>query len=116
MTGRPTRRSVTANDKLVLALPKGRILKAITPLLTRVGIEPEDAFFDEDSRQLQIATRDPQLDIKRVRSFHTATFLTFLPAHLDSPRHRVLMEFYPPNIYPHIHTHVAHLHIPFPAP
>src|SRR3546814_3548775 len=69
MTGRPTRRSVTANDKLVLALPKGRILKAITPLLTRAGIEPEDAFFDEDSRQLQFATRDPQLDIIRVRSF-----------------------------------------------
>ena len=57
---------MTANEKLVLALPKGRILKAITPLLTRAGIEPEDAFFDEDARQLQFATRDPELDIIRV--------------------------------------------------
>src|SRR3546814_11400980 len=81
MTGRPTRRSVTANDKLVLALPKGRILKAITPLLTRAGIEPEDGFFDEDSRPLQFATRDPPLDIIRFRSFAPATLPPFGAAH-----------------------------------
>src|SRR3546814_1388918 len=105
MTGRPTRRSVTANDKLVLALPKGRILKAITPLLTRAGIEPEDAFFDEDSRQLQFATRDPQLDIIRVRSFDTATFLAFGAAHLGVSGSDVLMEFDHPEIYAPVDLH-----------
>ena len=82
---------MSANEKLVLALPKGRILKAITPLLTRAGIEPEDAFFDEDAWQLQFATRDPELDIIRVRSFDTATFLAFGAAHLAVSCSDVLM-------------------------
>jgi len=34
------------NDvKLVLALPKGRILKQVLPVLARAGLEPEAAFF-----------------------------------------------------------------------
>ena len=76
---------MNSNEKLILALPKGRILKAIVPILQRAAIEPEDAFFDEDSRQLQFATHDPNLDIIRVRSFDTATFLAFGAAHLRCP-------------------------------
>ena len=45
-----------ANDNLVLALPKGRILTEVLPLLRRAGIEPEAEFADEDSRQLRFAT------------------------------------------------------------
>ena len=48
--------SVLANEPLVLALPKGRILKEVRPLLDRVGIVPEPAFDDENSRQLRFAT------------------------------------------------------------
>ena len=107
---------MTANEKLVLALPKGRILKAITPLLDRAGIEPEDAFFDEDSRQLQFATRDPQLDIIRVRSFDTATFLAFGAAHLAVSGSDVLMEFDHPEIYAPVNLHVGHCHLAVAAP
>ena len=33
-----------ANDKLIFALPKGRILSDVMPLVNKVGIEPEAAF------------------------------------------------------------------------
>jgi len=107
---------VTANEKLILALPKGRILKAITPLLQRAGIEPEDAFFDEDARQLQFATRDPDLDIIRVRSFDTATFLAFGAAHLAVSGSDVLMEFAHPEIYAPVDLGVGHCHLAVAAP
>jgi ATP phosphoribosyltransferase len=107
---------VSANEKLVLALPKGRILKAITPLLTRAGIEPEDAFFDEDARQLQFTTRDPELDIIRVRSFDTATFLAFGAAHLAVSGSDVLMEFDHPEIYAPVDLNVGHCHLAVAAP
>ncbi len=107
---------MSANEKLVLALPKGRILKAITPLLTRAGIEPEDAFFDEDARQLQFATRDPELDIIRVRSFDTATFLAFGAAHLAVSGSDVLMEFDHPEIYAPVDLNVGHCHLAVAAP
>ena len=41
------------NEKLVLALPKGRILKSVVPLLARTGIFIEPEFDDEESRQLR---------------------------------------------------------------
>ncbi len=107
---------MSANEKLVLALPKGRILKAITPLLTRAGIEPEDALFDEDARQLQFATRDPELDIIRVRSFDTATFLAFGAAHLAVSGSDVLMEFDHPEIYAPVDLNVGHCHLAVAAP
>ena len=88
-----------ANDKLVLALPKGRILKELGPVLARAGVRPEPAFADEEARQLRFATDDPNLDIIRVRSFDVATFVAFGAAHLGVAGNDVLMEFDYPEIY-----------------
>src|SRR3546814_5340198 len=71
----------TKDDKLVLALPKGRILGEVMPILARAGVEPEPAFDDPDSRQLRFATSDPRLEIVRVRAFDVATFVAFGAAH-----------------------------------
>lgn len=89
----------TANEKIVLALPKGRILKEVMPLVRRAGIEPEPAFDNEDARQLRFATNRPDIDIIRVRSFDVATFVAFGAAHLGVAGNDVLMEFDFPEIY-----------------
>ena len=65
------------NEKLILALPKGRILKEASPLLARAGIHPKAAFSDPDSRLLRFTTNHADLDIIRVRSFDVATFVAF---------------------------------------
>ena len=65
--------SSEANEKLILALPKGRILNEAAPLFARAGIEPEAAFADPDARQLRFTTNHADLDIIRVRSFDVAT-------------------------------------------
>ena len=90
---------VSANQALMLALPKGRILRELTPLMGRAGIEPEPAFADEGARQLRFATNDPGLEIIRVRSFDVATFVAFGAAHLGVAGNDVLMEFDYPEIY-----------------
>ena len=69
--------SSEANEKLILALPKGRIFKEAVPLFARAGIEPESAFADPDARQLRFTTNHDDLDIIRVRSFDVATFVAF---------------------------------------
>jgi ATP phosphoribosyltransferase len=89
----------SADEALVLALPKGRILRELTPLLGRAGIEPESAFGDEGARQLRFATNHPGLDIIRVRSFDVATFVAFGAAHLGVAGNDVLMEFDYPELY-----------------
>ena len=86
-------------EKLVLALPRGRILADVTPLLRRAGVEPEAAFEDPNSRRLRFATKRGDVDIVRVRSFDIATFVAFGAAHLGVAGNDVLMEFDSPEIY-----------------
>ena len=88
-----------AEEKLVIALPKGRILDEAMPLVRAAGIEPEPAFDDPKSRLLRFATNYPHIDIIRVRSFDVATFVAFGAAHLGIAGNDVLMEFDYPEIY-----------------
>jgi ATP phosphoribosyltransferase len=90
---------VSANEALVLALPKGRILPELVPLMGRAGIEPEPAFADEGARRLRFATNEPGLEIIRVRSFDVATFVAFGAAHLGVAGNDILMEFDYPELY-----------------
>ena len=42
--------------KIIMAVPKGRILNELNPLLKKTGIIPEDDFFSKDSRKLMFET------------------------------------------------------------
>jgi ATP phosphoribosyltransferase len=95
------------NETLVLALPKGRILEEVMPVLARARIVIENAFDDPDSRQLRFKTSDPALDVIRVRNFDVATFVAFGAAHLGVAGNDVLMEFDYPEIYVPLDLHVG---------
>ncbi|WP_297370248.1 ATP phosphoribosyltransferase [Acidocella sp.] len=84
---------------IVLALPKGRILKEAGPLLARAGITPEADYADESSRKLRFATSTPGVDVIRVRSFDVATFVAFGGAEIGICGGDVLMEFDYPEVY-----------------
>ena len=84
---------------IILALPKGRILKECTPLLARAGIIPGAGYDDEDSRHLRFPTNDPMLDVVRVRSFDVATFVAFGAAEIGICGSDVLAEFDYDEIY-----------------
>jgi ATP phosphoribosyltransferase len=99
---------VLPNEKLVLALPKGRILEDVMPLVKRVGIVPEAAFDEGSSRKLRFATNYPELDIVRVRSFDVATFVAFGAAHFGVAGRDVLMEFDSAEIYAPVDLNIGH--------
>ena len=85
--------------KLVLALPKGRILKEVMPILNSAGIVVEKDFDNIDSRALRFTTSDPNLDIIRVRPFDVATFVAFGAADFGICGNDVSMEFDYPELY-----------------
>ncbi|MBW8267948.1 ATP phosphoribosyltransferase [Caldovatus aquaticus] len=84
---------------LVLAVPKGRILSELAPLLARAGIRPAPDYADENSRRLRFPTDDPALDVVRVRSFDVATFVAHGAAQIGVCGADVLMEFDYDQIY-----------------
>ena len=79
--------------ELIIALPKGRILREALPVLARAGIVPEPAFSDEDSRALKFATNLDGVSLIRVRAFDVATFVAFGAAQMGIAGNDVLMEF-----------------------
>ncbi|NQZ15052.1 MAG: ATP phosphoribosyltransferase [Alphaproteobacteria bacterium] len=81
------------DEKLILAVPKGRILDELLPLLNKCGIEPEAAFSDSKSRLLRFKTNIENLDIIRVRAFDVATFTAFGAAHMGVVGSDVIDEF-----------------------
>ena len=98
---------MTDQKKWVLALPKGRILDEVLPILEKAGLTPEDAFFDKKDRRLRFATNHPDLDIIRVRSFDVATFVAHGAAQMGVAGSDVLMEFDHPEIYAPIDLNIG---------
>jgi ATP phosphoribosyltransferase len=86
--------------KILFALPKGRILEELTPLLAKADIIPEADFFSESSRKLVFTTNRPNLDLVKVRSFDVATFVKFGAADLGICGLDVLQEFPSAEIFP----------------
>ena len=104
------------SEKLVMALPNGRILGEVMPLLRRIGIEPEAEFDDPKTRKLRFTTSEPGLDFIRVRSFDVATFVAFGAAQLGVAGNDVLMEFDYSEIYAPLDLDIGHCRMMVAAP
>lgn len=104
------------SDPLILAVPKGRILKELLPLMVACDLVPEDAFFDASCRQLRFTTNHANLDIIRVRSFDVATFVAFGAAQLGVVGRDVILEFDYPEIYAPIDLDIGHCRVCVAAP
>jgi ATP phosphoribosyltransferase len=99
------------DDPMVLALPKGRILKEVMPIIRAAGIEPEPDFDDPKSRKLTFDTNHANLKIIRVRSFDVATFVAFGAAEIGVAGNDVLLEFDYPEIYAPLDLDIGHCRI-----
>ena len=86
-------------NKIIMALPKGRILKELVPLLQKAEIKPEEEFFNPNSRKLLFTTNQNKLLIIKVRSFDVATFVALGAAQIGVAGDDVINEFNYEEIY-----------------
>jgi ATP phosphoribosyltransferase len=105
------------SEKIIMAVPKGRVLGEVLEVLRAVGIVPEPAFEDPKSRQLRFTTGVAAIDLIRVRSFDVATFVAFGAAQMGVAGNDVLMEFDYSEIYAPLDLGigVCHLSVAEPA-
>ena len=82
-----------------MALPKGRILNELIPLLQKAEIVPEEDFFRTSSRKLLFNTNQKNLLIIKVRSFDVATFVALGAAQVGVAGDDVINEFNYDEIY-----------------
>jgi len=103
-------------EPIIIAVPKGRILSEALPLLARVGIVPEAAFSDENSRALRFATNQPDVGLIRVRAFDVATFVAHGAASLGIVGSDVLMEFAYSELYAPVDLRIGHCRLSVAEP
>jgi ATP phosphoribosyltransferase len=103
-------------DKLILAVPKGRILKELKPLMKKAGLEPNADFFDEESRALRFGTNHKNLDLIRVRSFDVPTFVAYGAAHIGIAGSDVLEEFNYSELYSPVDLNIGHCRLSVAQP
>jgi ATP phosphoribosyltransferase len=103
-------------EPIIIAVPKGRILKEVMPLFAHAGIVPEPAFADEDSRALRFATNRPDIGLIRVRAFDVATFVAHGAAQLGIVGSDVLMEFDYSELYAPVDLGIGHCRISVAEP
>jgi ATP phosphoribosyltransferase len=101
---------------VIIAVPKGRILGEVAPLLAAAGVRPEPAFFDEDARALRFSTDDPALALIRVRAFDAATFVAHGAAQLGIVGSDVLAEFAYPELYAPVDLGIGHCRLSVAVP
>ncbi|MCC3861167.1 ATP phosphoribosyltransferase [Emcibacteraceae bacterium Y4] len=95
-------------EPMIMALPKGRILEEVMPIIRAAGIEPEADFDNPKSRKLTFDTNHDHLKIIRVRSFDVATFVAFGAAQIGVAGNDVLLEFDYPEIYAPLDLDIGH--------
>jgi ATP phosphoribosyltransferase len=101
---------------LILAVPKGRILSELGPVLAGAGIIPAPDCMDEDSRRLRFETNHPGLDMVRVRPFDVATFVAHGAAQIGVCGADVLMEFDYDQIYAPLDLGIARCRVSVAEP
>src|SRR5919201_5015674 len=95
-------------EPVIIAIPKGRILQEVLPLLARTGIMPVPAFADEDSRALRFETNRPDISLIRVRAFDVATFVAHGAAQIGIVGSDVLLEFDYSELYAPVDLDIGH--------
>ena len=101
---------------LIIAVPKGRILGEVLPLMARAGIVPERGFSDEDDRRLRFSTNRDDIGLIRVRAFDVATFVAHGAAQLGVVGSDVVDEFAYPELYAPVDLNIGHCRISVAQP
>src|SRR5579863_32172 len=101
---------------LTFAVPKGRILDEVLPLMGRAGVVPEAEFHDKNSRALSFACENNDMRIIRVRAFDVATFVAHGAAQAGIVGSDVVEEFDYSELYAPVDLDVGHCRLSVAEP
>ena len=112
--------SDSAPAPLTFAVPKGRILDEVLPLMQRAGVVPEAAFHDKHSRALSFSCpagfAGSPLHLIRVRAFDVATFVAHGAAQAGIVGSDVIEEFAYSELYAPVDLDVGHCRLSVAQP
>ena len=96
------------NNKIIIAVPRGRILNECKAILSHLKFAPNEDLFDENSRKLTFSSQDKNIDFIKVRAFDVCTFVAFGAAQIGIAGEDVIKEYNYSEIYSPLDLNIGH--------
>ena len=95
-------------SKIIIAIPRGRIIKELKTILMKTSFAPESEMFDDKSRKLTFLSKNKDINFIKVRAFDACTFVAFGAAQIGIAGEDVIKEFDYSEIYAPLELNIGH--------
>ena len=95
-------------SKIIIAIPRGRIIKELKTILMKTTFAPEQEMFDDKSRKLTFLSNNKDINFIKVRAFDACTFVAFGAAQIGIAGEDVIKEFNYSEIYAPLELNIGH--------
>ena len=95
-------------DKIIIAIPRGRIIKECKELLNRTNFIPDPLLFDDSCRKLMFSSNDKNINFIKVRAFDVCTFVAFGAAQIGIAGDDIVQEFDYSEVYAPLDLNIGH--------
>ena len=95
-------------DKIIIAIPRGRIIKECRELLNRTNFIPDPLLFDDSCRKLMFSSNDKNIHFIKVRAFDVCTFVAFGAAQIGIAGDDIIQEFDYSEVYAPVDLNIGH--------
>ena len=95
-------------SKIIIAIPRGRIIKELKTILMKTTFAPEPEMFDDKSRKLTFLSKNKNINFIKVRAFDACTFVAFGAAQIGIAGEDVIKEFDYSEIYAPLELNIGH--------
>lgn len=95
-------------SKIIIAIPRGRIIKELKTILMKTTFAPEAEMFDDQSRKLTFLSKNKNVNFIKVRAFDACTFVAFGAAQIGIAGEDVIKEFDYSEIYAPLELNIGH--------
>ena len=95
-------------SKIIIAIPRGRIIKELKTILMKTTFAPEVEMFDDKSRKLTFLSNNKDINFIKVRAFDACTFVAFGAAQIGIAGEDVIKEFDYSEVYAPLELNIGH--------
>ena len=95
-------------SKIIIAIPRGRIIGELKKILIKTTFAPEAEMFDDKSRKLTFLSKNNEVNFIKVRAFDACTFVAFGAAQIGIAGEDVIKEFDYSEIYAPLELNIGH--------
>ena len=103
-------------DNIIIAVPRGRIIKECKKILNKTSFRPDQELFNENSRKLTFKSDDQEIKFIKVRAFDVCTFVAFGAAQIGIAGDDIIQEFAYSEVYAPLKLNIGHCRLSVAAP